>query len=111
MTPTLQRSRNDLVQTGEQVLLLAECGVLSQPASALGPCERRAWAPGPSTCALMSCSPAQIETEKDQLLERFMQFARHVCEEIDQEGGFADYIDPCSGLPVRPGHTCECRSA
>jgi Methylmalonic aciduria and homocystinuria type D protein len=40
-----------------------------------------------------------IEREKDRLLNRYMEFARLVCEKIRSRGYWADYIDPCSGLP------------
>ena len=32
---------------------------------------------------------------------QFMEWARPVCEQLVAWGYFADYIDPCSGLPVR----------
>ncbi|KAL7581317.1 hypothetical protein ACA910_006080 [Epithemia clementina (nom. ined.)] len=42
----------------------------------------------------------KIEAEKDRLLNVFMAFAQSVCEQIRQQGYWADYIDPCSGLPM-----------
>jgi hypothetical protein len=42
-----------------------------------------------------------IENEKDRLLERFAEWAKGVCDRLNAEGHWADYIDPCSGLPVR----------
>merc|ERR1712087_158229 len=41
-----------------------------------------------------------IEQEKDRLLERFMKWAQFVCDKLNKEGHFSDYIDPCSGLPM-----------
>ena len=41
-----------------------------------------------------------IEREKDRLLNVFMQFAHTFCEKITKAGYWADYIDPCSGLPM-----------
>ena len=41
-----------------------------------------------------------VETEKDSLLEAFFLFARGVCGKLQAKGHFADYIDPCSGLPM-----------
>lgn len=64
-----------------------------------------------------------VETEKDDLLEKveavhhlfymmsfpvltvrldmqFMEFAKGVCNKATDRGHWADYIDPCSGLPV-----------
>lgn len=41
-----------------------------------------------------------VEQEKDDLLERFFEFAKSVCSKLDAQGHWADYIDPCSGLPM-----------
>ncbi|CAM9126866.1 unnamed protein product, partial [Phaeothamnion confervicola] len=41
-----------------------------------------------------------VESEKDKLLNVFMKFARPLCDAIRAEGYWADYIDPCSGLPM-----------
>lgn len=42
--------------------------------------------------------------EKDLLLERFAGWANAVCDQLIAVGHWADYIDPCSGLPVRTPH-------
>ena len=42
----------------------------------------------------------EIETEKDRLLENFMEFAKTLCDLLSKKGYFADYIDPCSGLAM-----------
>ncbi|KAI7842746.1 hypothetical protein COHA_003674 [Chlorella ohadii] len=42
----------------------------------------------------------KVEDEKDRLLERFVEFAKVVCERLVAAGHWADYIDPCSGLPM-----------
>ena len=42
----------------------------------------------------------RVENEKDRLLERFMEFAAEVCRRLAAAGHWADYIDPCSGLPM-----------
>ncbi|KAJ1451327.1 methylmalonic aciduria and homocystinuria type D protein [Pelagophyceae sp. CCMP2097] len=42
----------------------------------------------------------RADFEKDKLLERFMVFAKPLCEQLALKGYFADYIDPCSGLPM-----------
>lgn len=34
------------------------------------------------------------------LIVQFMEFAKHVCATINDQGHWADYIDPCSGLPM-----------
>eukprot|EP00271_Cylindrocystis_brebissonii_P022042 TRINITY_DN8252_c0_g1_i3.p1 TRINITY_DN8252_c0_g1~~TRINITY_DN8252_c0_g1_i3.p1 ORF type:complete len:183 (-),score=18.03 TRINITY_DN8252_c0_g1_i3:787-1335(-) len=42
-----------------------------------------------------------VEKEKDHLLEEFVGWARPICERLTSEfGHFADYLDPCSGLPM-----------
>lgn len=42
----------------------------------------------------------EIEFEKDRLLNVFMEFGKEICERIRAMGYWADYIDPCSGLPM-----------
>lgn len=39
-------------------------------------------------------------TEKDRLLNSFMHFARILCGRLREMGYWADFIDPCSGLPM-----------
>ena len=41
-----------------------------------------------------------IEAEKDRLLNVFLSFAHDFCQKIQKLGYWADYIDPCSGLPM-----------
>ena len=41
-----------------------------------------------------------VEREKDALLEAFVAFAGRACELLAAQGHWADYIDPCSGLPM-----------
>mmetsp|Transcript_11162 Transcript_11162/g.20619 ORF Transcript_11162/g.20619 Transcript_11162/m.20619 type:complete len:243 (+) Transcript_11162:119-847(+) len=38
--------------------------------------------------------------EKDLCLERFSEFARVFCKFLLDKGNWADYCDPCSGLPM-----------
>lgn len=38
--------------------------------------------------------------EKDRLLIRFQRLAKAACESLIAQGYWADYIDPCSGLPM-----------
>lgn len=47
-----------------------------------------------------------VEAEKDALLERFFVFARHATEALAAQGHWADYIDPCSGLPMVHKESC-----
>eukprot|EP00531_Pseudo-nitzschia_arenysensis_P016451 CAMPEP_0116115548 /NCGR_PEP_ID=MMETSP0329-20121206/563_1 /TAXON_ID=697910 /ORGANISM="Pseudo-nitzschia arenysensis, Strain B593" /LENGTH=161 /DNA_ID=CAMNT_0003608983 /DNA_START=92 /DNA_END=574 /DNA_ORIENTATION=- len=42
----------------------------------------------------------EIEAEKDRLLNCFLEFGEEVCSKIIAAGYWADYIDPCSGLPM-----------
>lgn len=37
------------------------------------------------------------------LMLQFCKFADSVCRLLEAQGVWADYIDPCSGLPVRQG--------
>lgn len=41
-----------------------------------------------------------IEAEKDRLLNVFLTFGKYICEALRSKGYWADYIDPCSGLPM-----------
>jgi hypothetical protein len=41
-----------------------------------------------------------IEQEKDRLLNVFLTFGKYICEGLRMKGFWADYIDPCSGLPM-----------
>jgi hypothetical protein len=41
-----------------------------------------------------------IEAEKDRLLNVFLNFGEEVATKIRSRGYWADYIDPCSGLPM-----------
>lgn len=42
------------------------------------------------------------DNEKDRLLEDFVEFAQFVATKLIEQSYWADFIDPCSGLPVRP---------
>jgi Methylmalonic aciduria and homocystinuria type D protein len=41
-----------------------------------------------------------VEEEKDVLLQRFVSFASAFCRRCHSAGYWADYLDPCSGLPM-----------
>mmetsp|Transcript_25925 Transcript_25925/g.57610 ORF Transcript_25925/g.57610 Transcript_25925/m.57610 type:complete len:226 (+) Transcript_25925:229-906(+) len=41
-----------------------------------------------------------IEAEKDRLLNVFMEFGGDISQKLRSKGYWADYIDPCSGLPM-----------
>ena len=40
-----------------------------------------------------------VEAEKDRLLERFVDWAKRFVGELRKVGAWADFCDPCSGLP------------
>ena len=42
----------------------------------------------------------EVAKEKDELLERFVSWCKDVIKGLEAEGHWADYIDPCSGLPA-----------
>lgn len=46
----------------------------------------------------------EVEEEKDRCLEHFADFARPLCENLRSQGHWADFIDPCSGLPMMTPH-------
>ena len=59
--------------------------------------------------AVLTCQKARLDlaefgddaaAEKDRLLEKFRAWAEAMCAFLAQQGYFADYIDPCSGLPM-----------
>lgn len=45
-----------------------------------------------------------IEAEKNRLLNVFIKFAQEVCGNFKSRGHWADFIDPCSGLPMLATH-------
>ena len=78
--PTAQHAKMDLVRIGQEVE--NEKDALLETVSRVPgslPCS-----PLPAACALL----------------QFMDFAKPVCDELISQGYWADYIDPCSGLPV-----------
>ncbi|RHY42990.1 hypothetical protein DYB26_000994 [Aphanomyces astaci] len=42
----------------------------------------------------------EADKEKDRLLENFVKWAHEVAEALTAAGHWADFIDPCSGLPM-----------
>ncbi|GAX79736.1 hypothetical protein CEUSTIGMA_g7177.t1 [Chlamydomonas eustigma] len=42
----------------------------------------------------------EVDVEKDRLLERFMVWSETVCKILSDQGHWADFIDPCSGLAM-----------
>ena len=42
----------------------------------------------------------EVAKEKDELLERFVVWCKVMMKELEADGHWADYIDPCSGLPA-----------
>eukprot|EP00898_Chlorokybus_atmophyticus_P004289 jgi/Chlat1/4861/Chrsp31S04887 len=52
-----------------------------------------------STVDLVQVGP-HVSEEKDRCLEVFMEWAQRVCDTLIRDGHYADFIDPCSGLPM-----------
>lgn len=48
----------------------------------------------------MVTTGVDVESEKDKCLETFFKISKEICEELISKGYWADYIDPCSGLPM-----------
>ncbi|KAG5182569.1 methylmalonic aciduria and homocystinuria type D protein [Tribonema minus] len=46
---------------------------------------------------------SDVDIEKDRLLNVFVDFAAWLCSTLREQGFWADYIDPCSGLPMLSG--------
>jgi hypothetical protein len=43
---------------------------------------------------------SKVDDEKDRLLEQFVAWSSRICQKLITQGHWADYIDPCSGLPM-----------
>jgi hypothetical protein len=54
----------------------------------------------PSKLDLVSIG-ADIELEKHLKLVKFYRWCKRLCDSLEAHGYWADYIDPCSGYPVR----------
>lgn len=70
----------------------------------------RKQAAGQATLAVLTCQKSLMDLsqfgvdadkEKDRLLETFVEFAQQVSSKLIEKDYWADFIDPCSGLPVR----------
>lgn len=53
----------------------------------------------------MSRWSSAVEAEREQLLQTFIQGAAQICSELQQEGHWADFIEPSSGLPFYGPYT------
>ncbi len=106
--PTCQRSDIDLVRTGEVVEnekdRLLERVSVSWHCCAVMPLETGGCRPL-ECCMPHSKCPHQRHILQDTsalcLLPQFCEFAKAACDALIAKGYWADYIDPCSGLPVR----------
>ena len=111
MIPTCQRSDIDLVRFGDVIeqekdrllervhthamppgsaVMLKMCTACRPTKAALLPC-----------CALHPCCQSKADTYA--MAVQFCEFAKAACDSLAADGYWADYIDPCSGLPV-----CTC---
>jgi len=52
----------------------------------------------------------QAESEKNRLLQSFVQWGKCVCEYVLKRNQWADCIDPCSGLPLLTTQGSSCYS-
>lgn len=82
LVPTCQHSKMDLVQTGEAVEEEKDTLLETVQGNSVLCCLFPA-----SACPTLTCL-------------QFMEFAKGVCNKATDRGHWADYIDPCSGLPV-----------
>ncbi len=87
IVPTCQHSKMDLVQTGE--------AVEEEKDTLLEKVRRAATCLYSVLCCLFPASACPAPTSL-----QFMEFAKGVCNKATDRGHWADYIDPCSGLPV-----------
>lgn len=49
----------------------------------------------------MATWSSKVETEREALLEKFVDTAKSLCAVLEMEGFWADYIDPTSGQPAK----------
>lgn len=47
---------------------------------------------------------AQVDDEREELMERFVDTAMELCSVLERAGSWADFIDPSSGRPFRSGY-------
>ncbi|KAL8578616.1 hypothetical protein ACOMHN_007074 [Nucella lapillus] len=47
----------------------------------------------------------EVESEREELLETFMQGAMEICRSLTENGFWADFIDPSTGKPAKGPHT------
>lgn len=53
----------------------------------------------------MSRWTPSVESEREELLQMFIHGASQICSELHREGHWADFIEPCSGLPFYGPYT------
>lgn len=53
----------------------------------------------------MTAWSAEVEQEREQLLEKFVEGAKEICSTLQREGFWADFIDPSSGLAFFGSYT------
>ncbi|XP_076470638.1 cobalamin trafficking protein CblD-like isoform X2 [Babylonia areolata] len=47
----------------------------------------------------------EVDAEREQLLEMFMQGAVEICNSLSKKGFWADFVDPSTGKPFKGPHT------
>ncbi|KAM8857811.1 metabolism of cobalamin associated Db isoform 1-T1 [Synchiropus picturatus] len=53
----------------------------------------------------MTAWSAEVEQEREQMLEKFVEGAKEICYTLQREGFWADFIDPSSGLAFFGSYT------
>lgn len=53
----------------------------------------------------MTTWSSEVEQEREELLEMFIQGAAGICQAFEKAGFWADFIDPSSGKPFNSSHT------
>jgi hypothetical protein len=53
----------------------------------------------------MSKWSEQVEDERENKMEVFVQAAKEICARLKEDGFWADFLDPCSGTPYYGVHT------
>ncbi|GFN75350.1 methylmalonic aciduria and homocystinuria type d homolog, mitochondrial [Plakobranchus ocellatus] len=48
---------------------------------------------------------SEVEREREELLDSFVQGAAEICQAFEEAGFWADFIDPSSGKPFKGAHT------
>ncbi len=106
IVPTCQHADLDLVNTGEKVE--GEKDRLLERVGAYSTCKQTITSVCRSSTAISVSG--LLQPYDCTLLVQFMAWAKVVCDKLLEQGHWADYIDPCSGLPVSVHMCSRCRT-